>query len=140
MRTWIRGKCPTPIGVLLFASVIFVTSGCGGGGSNNSPFAGTWTGPWTDSGNAQTGTLNVTVNNAGSLTGSISNTTTGQNGAATGSISSGGTIAATYTYPSQTYTTTGTVAIGGNGHLTGTVQEFSSGVLFGTATFDLTKQ
>ncbi len=123
-------------------ALLALMTGCGGGGGGvtNSVYAGSWKGPWNDSSNAQSGTLNVTVAQNGNISGQILNSTSGQTGSTTGTVQNNGTISATYTYPSVTYTASGNVAIGSNGHLTGTVQEFRNGSQVGTATFDLTKQ
>ncbi len=128
--------------LLLGLVVCLSLCGCGGGGGGNttpSPFAGTWLGPWSDT-NSQSGTLSITVAANGAMTGTIVNNTLGTNGTTAGTVSNGGNLSATYTYPTATYTANGTVAIGGNGHITGNLQEFQGGTLLGSAVVDLTKQ
>ena len=126
--------------IVLAVVIAAVVVGCGGGGgSETSPFAGQWQGSWVDAGNAQSGTVSLTIGTDGSMSGSIHNDTLSLDGTASGSISRSGQVAGAYAYPGQTYTTSGTLIVNGAGHLVGTLQIYDSGILVGSADIDLTK-
>jgi hypothetical protein len=132
------------VGLLgIFALVAVV--GCGGGNSGNggnagpSPFGGTWIGTWADA--VQSGTLNVTVVQDGTITGTVVNNTLGITGTVGGSTTNAGVVTSTYNYPGRPIIqANGNVAIAQNGHWTGSVTEIASGHTLGVATLDLIKQ
>ena len=127
--------------LLIMLCLVLVGCGGGGGSSTPNPIAGSWSGPWSDPGKAQQGTLKITVATDGNITGQILNTTLASTGTATGSIDGNGNISTTYTYVgSAPITATGTASIASNGHLTGVVAEHQNGNLIGNATINLVKQ
>ncbi len=127
---------------LLAALLTVALAGCGGSGSSSkpSPFAGSYSGTFTDPGNNQSGTFTLSVAMNGQTTGSIQNTTTGAHGPVSGSVNNDGTVTLTITYPNQTITDKGVVTFSGNGHLIGNVTEYNGNTQVGTATNDLIKQ
>lgn len=131
-------------GTACIVMALWMLAGCGGGSSTPSPFAGTWSGTFTSPANgnisAQNGTVQVTIATNGATTGIVDNLTTNANATVSGSIANTGTANFTYTYPGATYTASGTVAINGQGQLTGILQSFSGSTLFAVETIILTKQ
>jgi hypothetical protein len=84
----------------LLSTFLLIVWGCGGTGANN-PFAGTWTGTWSEPSNgSETGTWSVTVSSTGLLLGSATNSAAdhvGLTGSITGSVDSGGNLSNTTT-------------------------------------------
>jgi hypothetical protein len=128
----------------LLAMIVWM-AGCGSGSpfqAPNSPFAGDYTGTWSDSTTNDTGTAKMTVALNGNVTGTIVNSTTAKNGSFSGDISSQGVASLTATYPSTAATTLkGTFAFTASGsQLIGTLQQLNSAnALTGTPTFTFTK-
>lgn len=123
---------------ILLLGILVAAAGCGGSGvSTPSPFAGTWNGSWTAN---DVGTGSITVATNGAVTGTLHDTTANADGTVTGSISNAGTISGVVHYSGVPNTTlTGTMAIAGNGHLTGNLTQ-SDGVNSIGVSFDLIKQ
>ena len=124
--------------ILLFATLVTMI-GCGGSGAS-SPFAGTWDGAYTVPASSQVGTAHFTVASDGTVTGTGVNTTVGVNFTITGSINDAGMLVGTLGGTTITGTLNGTLAIAGNGHLTGSAVQTISGGGTATANFDLIKQ
>ncbi len=137
--------------VLLLLCGVLV-AGCGGGEgggatiSSSSPFAGTWSGPWTgvitSTGAAEKGTFDLVIvtqglQNGGLITGSGVDPTASFT--VSGNITSAGVETCTFFYPAGAYTSTGTLSIAA-GQLTGTITDTISGVTYDTRTINLTKQ
>ena len=114
---------------------------CGGGGNaipTPSPFAGTWAGTYATPSVAQNGTATITISIDGTVAGSGHNNTTGNNFTMAGAITNGGVVAGSLG-GGLTGTLNGTLAIAGNGHLTGSIIQ-TVGAQSATSNFDLTKQ
>jgi hypothetical protein len=124
---------------LALITVIPALCGCGGTASSPSPFAGHWTGTWSDAGNSQSGQLQGNVAFDGAMAGTISNDTLVANGTFSGSISPDGSVHVTIVYAGPTYTGVGSFSLAGNGHLAGPVSLSDHGLLFGTSSFDLVR-
>lgn len=135
------------LGVILALSVTVITGCGGGGGSNdnssvatNSPFAGSYLGTFTDTGNNQSGTITATVSATGQVTGSSHNTTLNSDGPFTGSVDNSGNASFTIVNSKGTFTDKGSVAFASNGHLNGNLTEYNGSTQVGTAIVDLAKQ
>lgn len=120
--------------------LIWLIAGCGGGAANNNPFAGTWTGKWTDSTAATTGTLALTITNSGGISGTVTNTTASTNASVVGTVNAGGQVNATYEYSGAPETEVGIVDFGPTGQLQGSLAETQSGASVGSALISLAKQ
>lgn len=83
-------------------------------------FSGSHTGTYTISSIADSGTLNITVANNGTVTGSIFDNALNQTGTVSGVLTNSGIWNATFTFPSGTYTSTGNLIKGGSG-VSGTI-------------------
>lgn len=82
----------------------------------------------------------MTVASNGSINGTIHDTTASADGTVTGSMNNAGVVSGIVHYNGTPNTTlTGTMAIGGNGHLTGNLTQ-SDGVNSAGVTFDLILQ
>jgi hypothetical protein len=121
-------------------------AGCSSPGSDASqpsPFAGTWRGSFSDQRSGQQGTLNLTIDSQGNVTGQV---TSGANqmGTVTGALNNGGAITLSYSGGSQMGGAM--VQMAANGHLVTYVPTapgggpplLSPGVT--TLTLDLTRQ
>lgn len=121
---------------------LLALAGCGGGDDTTaapSRFGGRWAGTWT--GATQSGTLDVTVAQNGTITGSVVNNTLRINGTVAGNVNSADFVTSTYTYPGAAPVhVDGTVSLQPNGHWSGTGTEVQSGTNLGTVTVDLIKQ
>ena len=135
------------IGFLL--ALIVGVAGCGSGGlssavlgSSNSPFAGNFSGTWTDTTTKHNGTAQITVADNGNVTGTIVDSTSNINGALSGDISSAGVASMSETNLSTSSTTslTGTFAFAANKQLDGSLQQYNAKQLVGTPAFTFTKQ
>lgn len=114
--------------------------GCGGSGGGsvaNSLFAGHWTGTYTTTG-SQNGTADITIGTNGHVTGSGHNNTLNIDFGITGDIDNTGAVTGNLT-GGLAGTLDGTLTIGGNGHLTGALNQHVNNQTI-TANFDLIKQ
>ena len=124
-----------------------VVTGCGSGGSDNSPilsvsrFAGTWSGDFTAS-TGQTGQTQVVITDTGGITGISVNTVTDgqQQGPAAGSIDANGLVNINFTYSGFTINGRGTLVLNSaqNG-LTGTLTRIQNGTSAGNVLVTLHK-
>ncbi len=119
-----------------------VLAGCGGGG-DDSPVAGRYQGPFTfnsPQGN-QVGTIDATIDNNGTITGTAANITTGRTATLTGTLNDEGQIQTTYSFPGNiVVNASGPVGFNAAGHLVGTLPATIQGSPFGTINFELTRQ
>jgi hypothetical protein len=116
---------------VLFASVLVGCGGSGGGSSDPSPFAGSYSGAFNIPSISQVGTMTVAVTTGGKLTGNYINTTAGTSGTVQGSINSTGTFSGTIK-PSgfASSTLNGTLSLSG-ADLTGTLTQVQGGISYG---------
>lgn len=134
-------KCLCLAGGLL--ALIVIMSGCGGSMGSAimpSPFAGQWTGAWSNSANGQNGTMNVTIGTNGTLTGTVNNATQQAPGTVDGTVRSTGQMNVTLRYPDTNYSASGNVIKDSSGHLVGTLQITVDNAVTGALTLALQKQ
>ena len=128
--------------VFLCMVLLGFLAGCGGGSSDNNPFAGSWSGTWTDATTTDSGTLALTISNSGSVTGTVAITapsSSAASGTVTGTVNSGGQLNATYNYSGTLTTESGFVVFGPTGQMQGNLTETQTGAVIGTAAISLTK-
>lgn len=74
-------------------------------GSSDFPFAGTWSGTWTNNltqeGGGQNGSATITINSNGDFVGTMNNFSTKQTGALEGHMNGSGGVTGTLTYQGQ---------------------------------------
>jgi hypothetical protein len=124
------------IAFILMAVSLWGCGGGGGGGSSTpSPFAGTFDGTWTATGDS--GTAHLTIANSGNVAGSTHSTALDEDGSVSGHISSNGNVSGTYSYPSTgNINVSGTLVLSNGGNtLSGSIT--GSGV---TTNFILARQ
>ncbi len=115
---------------LLSAALLFAV-GCAGvggeGSSDNSPFAGSWSGTWVVTGTSDDGTVTVVVSSGGDIIGTMHDNDSGLDGTLDGTIQSSGSVNATAQYPSQpALTLSGILSLNGD-TITGNLVQSGSG-------------
>ena len=127
-----------------FLALAVLAVGCGGGGgggsSEPSPYAGTFSGPWTSTDLGQSGTTRITIATNGNVVGTIRNNTEDLDGSVSGSLSNSGSFNGTVNYPGLSSSSIrGTMAFNGSGQLTGTLIQRLDGEDY-NATFTLSRE
>lgn len=121
---------------ILTLLVLLLLAAAGCGGSLLSPFAGTYSGNWTQASPSDSGTATVFVLPGGSLSGTLHDTGNNADYTVNGSISDTGVVNATLTPNGAAGTSlSGTLAFNGQNHLVGTLTT-SNGTL-NSMVFDL---
>lgn len=143
----------TLVALSVTALVAFGLSGCSNSDDSSPsklrPYVGAWAGTFTSipagTTTQQTGTVEITVDTRGVVTGALKNTTTGHqallNAVAT-SKESEATVNGTITYPSGvTYQVVGALTLPSSNRLTGTIRDYDSQrQLQSTTQVDLTRR
>lgn len=111
-----------PSVVLLVLAVVWL-GGCGGDSVSNNTFAGTYTGDFNIPGTGEVGTMSLTVDSTGAVTGNFTNTTAGIGGTITGQIDDSGQFNGVLNVPGVLVDVplSGTLVTQPNGHVTGTL-------------------
>ena len=138
-------KLLLPIALL---PLVVALTGCGGGGSQTSPFAGSWSGAWNSDQTpvSKYGGLMMTVGSDGRINGTVANDVQNITGSVKGTIGSTGIINLTIQYPTETDTATGTGGInttvppGDPPNLDGSLSIYHNGAQIDTLAFSLPKQ
>ena len=123
-----RTRSLSTLFIFLLVASVFV--GCGGAKDSSSPstpspYAGHWKGTWVDSIWGQTGTLDITVDGGGNVTGSVVNKNIDDKpGAVSGVMGDNGGISCYYSYSWDYFRALGKLNINASGHLVGNVTEY----------------
>jgi hypothetical protein len=125
--------------IALFATLMTLLA-CGGSGITlPNIYAGTWSGTYSVVQSTQVGTVNISIGNDGSVSGTGVNTTLGKNFTVNGTIDNAGDISGTLG-GGLSGTLSGKLGFAVNGHLTGSINQTISGGGTFASNYDLTKQ
>jgi len=151
--------------IVAVSALIAVLAGCGGGGGGSTPGAGgsgttgtttgsttgttgggssAWTGNysghWNDAGNAQQGTMTLSIDGSGNVQGTTQNTTKNTSGTINGTIDSTGMMVVTVTYPQGPLTEKGRIAQDTTDTAySGNLNEYNGTIYLGQLTVTMTK-
>ena len=121
----------------------FVLGGCGGAsgtGITNSPFAGNYSGTWSNTTSGANGPATITVTTSGVFTGTFHDNVTSTDESVDAVIDNLGNVSGSIVVPGPTVLTlTGPLGFV-SPNLTGTLTETSSGTTVGSLPVSLTKQ
>lgn len=139
--------------VFVLLVLVLSAAGCGGGNDgdsaaavvpqeHSSPFAGVWSGAGADPGDGgQIISMDLSVDTAGAVSGSIAIGNAGNIVALSGSIDKNGVCRFSYTVAGSTYGISGSFAINGAGdRISGSLGIDVEGVQIGVSLFVLTRQ
>jgi hypothetical protein len=106
------------------------------------PFTGNWTGSWTGltPGGPQQGTVTITVDDEGNITGESLNKTVNQVAPIKGSVNKDGKATIEFEFPGQHHTAFGTISKTAKGSVIGTMVQKQGNSLVGTIDFELKKE
>lgn len=150
-----RPRIATPLLLLVSCCVSFYLSGCGStqvgigfdidgrplGHAAPSPFAGRWSGAWSEVEGEQAGTIELSISAAGAVTVVVQDGSTGAIARGVGKVAPGGQFSGTYRFSGgPRLTLQGTLAIEAGTQLRGLVERFEGTRSVGAVTLGLVRQ
>jgi hypothetical protein len=134
------------LGLALITHTDHYASKCLAAGANQraeSSYKGRYSGPYTVEAAAvaeQSGKFTLSIDVDGDVKGKAENHTTGRSADVSGSVNEDGDIRLILEWPESTYTIKGTVVRTKNGHLKGTLNQYSGKEVIATIKMDLSPQ